>query len=79
LVLRPLAILRSRGLTTDNNMLYNKIVDLSLNFYLNHKNMKDPSKGALFYHADYVSPGWPNMKRTAYIGRHIFYNKVKHA
>jgi spore germination cell wall hydrolase CwlJ-like protein len=76
---KPLAILRSKGLTTDNNALYNRIVDLSLNFYLNHKDMKDPTKGALYYHADYVSPGWPNMRRTAYIGRHIFYNKVKHA
>jgi hypothetical protein len=76
---KPLAILRSKGLTTDNNALYNNIVGLSLNFYLNHKDMKDPTKGALFYHADYVSPGWPNMRRTAYIGRHIFYNKVKSA
>lgn len=73
---RPLAMLKSRALTNDSNLLYNKIVELSLNFYLNHDKMKDPTKGALFYHADYVSPGWPNMKRTAYIGRHIFYQKT---
>jgi len=73
---RPLAMLKNRALTINNNMLYNKIVELSLDFYLNHEKMKDPTKGALFYHADYVSPGWSNMKRTAYIGRHIFYNKT---
>ena len=74
---KPLAILKNNGLTTRSSSLYNSIVELSLNFYLNHDKMKDPTKGALFYHADYVSPGWPNMRRTAYIGRHIFYNKSK--
>jgi hypothetical protein len=73
---RPLAILKAGGLTNNNNSLYNKIVELSLNFYLNHDKMMDPTKGALFYHADYVSPGWPNMRKTAYIGRHIFYQKT---
>jgi N-acetylmuramoyl-L-alanine amidase len=73
---RPLAILRAGGLTNSSNSLYNRIVELSLDFYLNHEKMKDPTSGALFYHADYVSPGWPNMRKTAYIGRHIFYQKT---
>lgn len=30
-------------------------------------------KDALFYHADYVNPGW-RKDRVAKIGRHIFYN-----
>lgn len=30
-------------------------------------------KDALFYHADYVNPGW-KKDRVAKIGRHIFYN-----
>jgi N-acetylmuramoyl-L-alanine amidase len=30
-------------------------------------------KTALFYHADYVNPGW-KKERVAKIGRHIFYN-----
>lgn len=30
-------------------------------------------KTALFYHADYVDPGW-RKERVAKIGRHIFYN-----
>ena len=36
----------------------------------------DPSKGAMWYHADYVNPKWSNtLKRTTKIGRHIFYKQ----
>jgi spore germination cell wall hydrolase CwlJ-like protein len=31
---------------------------------------------ALFYHADYVKPHWPNFKRVVQIGRHIYYTKA---
>lgn len=31
-------------------------------------------KGVMYYHADYINPNW-NMKKTAHIGRHIFYKK----
>ena len=35
---------------------------------------KDPTNGALWYHADYVNPAWAvRMERVAQIGRHIFY------
>jgi spore germination cell wall hydrolase CwlJ-like protein len=35
---------------------------------------EDPTGGALYYHADYVSPRWSRtFKRTAEIGRHHFY------
>lgn len=64
-------------LTTENDVMYNKAMNVALNFYLNNETMSDPSRGALFYHADYVKPGWKNMHRTAYIGRHIFYNRVR--
>lgn len=38
------------------------------------KGMTDFTKGATFYHADYVQPAWAkSMKVTARIGRHIFY------
>jgi spore germination cell wall hydrolase CwlJ-like protein len=41
---------------------------------------KDPTEGALLYHADYVKPHW----RSAFvegpkIGRHIFYHVMKQA
>jgi len=36
--------------------------------------VKDPTHGALWYHADYVTPNWAEQKqRVAKIGRHIFY------
>ena len=38
----------------------------------------DPTGGALWYHADYVSPYWGRVfKRTRQIGRHIFYHDQK--
>lgn len=34
----------------------------------------DPTRGALYYHADYVTPRWSHsFYRTAEIGRHLFY------
>lgn len=69
----------TKVLTKQNDSLYNEIRKLAVTFYLNHENMKDPTKGALFYHADYVNPQWSNLKRTAVIGRHIFYNKRSNA
>ena len=36
--------------------------------------LTDPTGGALWYHATYVSPSWTNRKvQTAWIGQHIFY------
>lgn len=36
--------------------------------------VKDPTRGAFWYHADYVKPVWRREKvRVARIGRHIFY------
>ena len=71
---KPYAMSTSNALTKTNNSLYNRIVDLSVNFYLNHDQMRDPSRGALYYHADYVNPGWKLPKNTQ-IGRHIFYGE----
>ena len=39
------------------------------------RRLKDPTAGALFYHADYVSPAWKHtMTQIAAIGQHIFYH-----
>ena len=39
---------------------------------------EDPTGGALWYHADYVSPYWGRVfKRSRQIGRHIFYHDQK--
>lgn len=61
--------------------LYNEIREIALYVYFNHAVIDDITKGAIYYHADYVSPGWHNLKKTTKIGRHIFYidPKVKTA
>lgn len=63
----------TKNLTGIHERLYNEIVEIAVYVYLNYDKMKDPTKGALFYHADYVNPQWKNMIKTAVIGRHIFY------
>jgi spore germination cell wall hydrolase CwlJ-like protein len=60
-------------LTLVNDPVYNKAMDIAIVVYLNYGNLHDPSKGALFYHADYVNPKWRNLKVSTKIGRHIFY------
>lgn len=38
----------------------------------------DPTGGALWYHATYVSPDWADRRhRIARIGQHVFYNRVR--
>lgn len=62
-------------LTNGDNSLYNDVRDVALYVYTNYEKLEDPTKGSLFYHADYVNPRWPNMEHKATIGRHIFYNQ----
>jgi hypothetical protein len=56
-------------------MKYNEIVKVAINFYVNYEKLEDPTRGALFYHADYVSPNWKNLQKVTQIGRHIFYER----
>ena len=70
---RPKAISMAKALTESNSPLYNDIRNLAVNVYANYDKLEDPSKGALFYHADYVNPKWRNMEHLTTIGRHIFY------
>jgi len=64
-----------KHLTRHNELLYNNIINLAVDVYANHDKMNDPSKGALFYHANYVRPVWrKDMDKVAVIGKHIFYN-----
>lgn len=53
--------------------LYNRVREVALYTYLNYGMIKDITKGATYYHADYVNPGWKNLKQTTKIGKHIFY------
>lgn len=64
----------SNRLTIRKTPLYNDIRDLSVRVYMNYGKIEDVTKGATYYHADYVSPGW-NLPKSTKIGRHIFYTK----
>ena len=54
--------------------VYQEAQDVAVYVYMNHETMKDNTKGALYYHADYVNPRW-KLQKTATIGRHIFYKE----
>lgn len=58
-----------------NRDVYMRVRALAVYVYANRDHIKDPSRGALFYHADYVNPGWRNMVYLTQIGRHKFYNR----
>lgn len=71
---KPKRISYTKNLTSAQERLYNDIRDLAIYVYLNYDRLDDPTKGALFYHADYVNPYWAKDKvQTTQIGRHIFY------
>ena len=70
------AMNKQKSLTRESNSLYNEIHELALYIFINQDKIKDVTRGALFYHADYVNPSWSNMKTTRKIGRHIFYVKI---
>lgn len=72
---RPNYLYRNNILTITNNKEYNEIRDLAVYIYANFEMMKDPSRGSLYYHADYVNPNWRHLERVVTIGRHIFYNE----
>jgi len=62
-----------------NKKKFQKLLDLSELILYNEIQFIDITDGALFYHADYITPGWAKTKqRTTEIGDHIFYTwKVK--
>lgn len=61
-------------LTKETEPVYNESRKVAEYVYYNHKHINDPTKGATFYHADYVSPSWRmSFKQTTKIGKHIFY------
>lgn len=70
---KPKRLSYSKDLTPSQQVVYNAVQNLAMYVYANYSKMDDPTNGALFYHADYVSPKWKNMVHTATIGRHIFY------
>lgn len=53
---------------------YQEAREVAVYVYANYENLKDITKGALYYHADYVNPRW-KLEKTTVIGRHIFYKE----
>lgn len=56
--------------------LYNRIRLIAMQIYFNSDQFEDVTKGATFYHATYVSPGWKGLQKTVRIEEHIFYKKA---
>ena len=50
--------------------VYNDAREVAIYVYANYENLRDITKGALYYHADYVNPRW-KLEKTTVIGRHI--------
>ena len=60
--------------TPHNKKKYQELLDLSKAIMYNEISFVDITDGALFYHADYVTPGWAKTKqKTVEIQDHIFY------
>lgn len=57
-----------------NKEVYEDAKEIAVYVYANYENLKDITKGALYYHADYVNPRW-KLEKTTVIGRHIFYKE----
>ena len=57
-----------------NKDAYEDAKEVAVYVYANYENLKDITKGALYYHADYVNPRW-KLEKTTVIGRHIFYKE----
>ena len=53
---------------------YQQSKQVALYVYANYENLRDITKGALYYHADYINPRW-KLEKTTVIGRHIFYKE----
>lgn len=66
------SLYKEKYLSEKQKEVYNESQDVALYVYMNYENMADKTKGALYYHADYVNPQW-KLRRTVTIGRHIFY------
>lgn len=62
----------SKGLKI-NRQIYARVEDLAERFYTEYESFSDMTRGALYFHADYVRTAWQGVQRTVKIGRHIFY------
>ena len=64
------------GKVVRNHRAYKEALNIAIHVYSNYEKIHDLTKGALFYHADYVNPKWRGVEKTTVIGRHIFYKEI---
>ena len=62
-----------------DQQIYSYSRSIAIRVFFNHRIIDDSTLGALFYHADYVSPRWTKLEVTTKIGRHIFYKQIGEA
>ena len=69
-------VCQTKSLTNTSKVVYNDIKQLAVYVVMNYDVINDVTKGATFYHADYVNPQW-GLPKTIKIGRHIFYKNER--
>lgn len=65
-----------KRLSKINDEVYNDVLEVATKIYLTYDSSQDVTKGATFYHADYVNPKW-KLERVKKIGKHIFYRSKR--
>lgn len=68
---------RKKLLDKRKDKVYNKIYELSKKLYMDYEKINDPTKGSLYYHANYVKVKRKGKYVKKVIGKHIFYNVKK--
>jgi spore germination cell wall hydrolase CwlJ-like protein len=59
---------------------WNQAEELAAQIFTGEVRLRNLTGGATSYHANYVRPYWaPTLKRTAQIGKHIFYRDAGHS
>lgn len=65
--------------TIKQDASWDKSYNIAYNMYLTYEKQNDITKGATFYHANYVKPSWrKRVQQTVVIGEHLFYRKVEY-
>jgi spore germination cell wall hydrolase CwlJ-like protein len=57
---------------------FRSIMNVTIDFMHDYANgnLKDSTRGSMWYHRDDIKPDWTeNLRKTAVFGRHIFYRK----
>lgn len=56
---------------------YKEILKLATFVYLNDEYINDVTRGATHFHTVDINPNWYDLRKTAKIGRHVFYKSKK--